>query len=144
MHIEVCMLFAWRNIHPKNYWILSVIFHRHLVHLNFSHELFLHSCFWSFLILMLKFYSYPIFCRVVLTYFSCRFDKELNKEVAIKVIDLEEAWVPNINFTLSSLCNILVISFTPPVLFPSILHNNVYLFWIKKNCCIGYRWHYVS
>ena len=29
-----------------------------------------------------------------------RFDNELNKEVAIEPVDLKEAWVPNMNFTL--------------------------------------------
>ena len=42
---------------------------------------------------------FPISCTYIMRYFF-KFDKELNKEVAIEAVDLEEAWVPNINFTM--------------------------------------------
>lgn len=42
---------------------------------------------------------FAISCTYIMCYFF-RFDKELNKEVAIEPVDLEEAWVPNMNFTM--------------------------------------------
>lgn len=35
---------------------------------------------------------------IMLIFLICRFDKELNKEVAIKVIDLEESWVYGLEY----------------------------------------------
>ena len=49
------------------------------------------SCVTLYYFCCLMFYAESQCLLNIPCYFFCRFDKELNKEVAIKVIDLEEA-----------------------------------------------------
>jgi hypothetical protein len=77
------MLFTWRmTLYLPDFFISLVS--RHLLHLKFSRELYLYY------FCCLMFYAESQ-CLLNVPCFFCRFDKELNKEVAIKVIDLEEA-----------------------------------------------------
>lgn len=63
--------------------------------------------------LLLNVYIYHIedcFALICLPPFLIfRFDKELNKEVAIKVIDLEESWVYGVVYTFQFLLSVIIV-----------------------------------